>query len=226
MAHDEITISAVAVLKLDWQAVEGRWQQVGNRFRIARGNGEVDLGSICLPHHQTPHEMITEFLAVERGDIEALLHYLNATGVWDVEVTEPTIESLWEVQDKLRAIVTRKKWGYTPEVLLEEELGDESSLRVRLLSPERRHPGRIEISVSDTRTALFTAAWVEWTGGIRRAYCARRDCPDHRPGLVPFELTRPDKRYCSQYCAHLESLRQSRALARQHRGRRHGKAQA
>lgn len=61
------------------------------------------------------------------------------------------------------------------------------------------------IEATDAVSAILTTIEVDHLRGAKFGACARPDCPKF------FEITSHHKRkYCSQYCAHLESLRRMR----------------
>jgi hypothetical protein len=65
----------------------------------------------------------------------------------------------------------------------------------------------------DVVTAILISIYLDHLRGARFRFCARPDC------RMPFEIeTRHARRYCREYCAHLESLRRMRR--RQKRERR------
>ena len=211
------TVALAAHLRLQ-RTVKLGWDFDGRRLRWKKPSpGELDLGEVHYDLEDDPSALLSRFLAIERGDMPALFEFLQQTGIWDCDKEEHRPEDIWREQDRLRAIVTRKKLdNEPPDELLSDGLESVGRLQTLFLVPNRREPSLIEIFGHDTKTALYIAVWLEWATGVKRAYCARPDCPEHRPGRAPYELTRADKRYCSQYCAHLESLRSTRA-ARQRR---------
>jgi hypothetical protein len=59
--------------------------------------------------------------------------------------------------------------------------------------------------VRDAVSAIIASIYVDHLRGLKFRFCARPDC------RKPFEVTSRHKRkYCQQYCAHLESLRRKR----------------
>ncbi len=77
----------------------------------------------------------------------------------------------------------------------------ESRLRIRL-SWQRRSA---VIWVTEAVSAILATIHIDHLRGLRFRFCARRDC------RRPFEITsRHRRKYCQQYCAHLESLRRMR----------------
>jgi hypothetical protein len=61
------------------------------------------------------------------------------------------------------------------------------------------------IGVSDAVSAILASIYIDHLRGLHFRFCARPDC------RRPFEITsRHKKKYCEQYCGHLESLRRMR----------------
>ena len=61
------------------------------------------------------------------------------------------------------------------------------------------------IRVVDAVSAILASIYIDHLRGLRLRFCARPDC------RKPFEITSRHKRkYCEQYCAHLEALRRMR----------------
>ncbi len=84
---------------------------------------------------------------------------------------------------------------------MEVELSGKSRLRIRL-SWQRRSA---VIWVAEAVSAILVTIYIDHLRGLRFRFCARRDC------RRPFEITsRHRRKYCQQYCAHLESLRRMR----------------
>lgn len=77
------------------------------------------------------------------------------------------------------------------------------------------------IETSDVVSAILSTIEIDHLRGAKFGVCARRDCPQF------FEITsRHSRKYCSQYCAHLESVRRTRKRQKQERRKSHGKTKA
>ena len=86
-------------------------------------------------------------------------------------------------------------------IAMEVKVCLETRLHIRL-SWERRSA---VIRVLEAVSAILVTIYIDHLRGLRFRFCARRDC------RRPFEITSRHKRkYCQQYCAHLESLRRMR----------------
>ena len=87
----------------------------------------------------------------------------------------------------------------------EVKLAVDTRLRIRL-SWQRRSA---IIWVSEAVSAILVTIYIDHLRGLRFRFCARRDCRG------AFEVTsRHRRKYCQQYCAHLESLRRMRKRQR------------
>jgi hypothetical protein len=159
------------------------------------------------------------------NDTGEVLAFLNKTGEWEAGATSLWPANLQQEQAEIAAIMLGKKWSSARLQSVLDDLEsppygppDEPPERERppiyidrIHVPGGRRPGGLEIVVYHTRSALYLTLWLQRVRGEKFRYCKRSDCPDHAVGKTPFPVTRPDKVYCSQYCAYLESLRRKRA---------------
>ncbi|SRR6266496_754644 len=84
---------------------------------------------------------------------------------------------------------------------MDVEVSMKSRLRIRLSWPRRS----AVIWVAEAVSAILLTIYIDHLRGLRFRFCARRDC------RRPFEIrSRHKRKYCQQYCAHLESLRRMR----------------
>lgn len=75
-----------------------------------------------------------------------------------------------------------------------------------------RSGSQAHVLVSDTFPSILATVQFKLAQGARFRTCARKDC------RLPFEVTsRHARRFCSQYCAHITSLRQRRRSERKAR---------
>lgn len=181
--------------------------------------------------------MRDEFLRLERST-GALLVFLNRYGMWDAQQTSPklrlaeyredwqkwlepeivTPDEIWYVQD-LREPAGKKtgrreesetrlhmqdviKWGLTCGAARWFNSGYS---RAGLRGPRPSFP-HFCISAETCREMLWITVTVDYLRGTKFRTCARPDC------ALPFEIQSKHRRnYCTQYCAHLESVRRNRA---------------
>ena len=213
MAHADIITIAV---KWQMERASIKWRARGAHLENESvPTGEISLGHVVEDSGRTPTDLRDQFLSVEQSDgAEALAKFLNETGDWDGETTSLSADYFWQEQEVVRAIMTSRKFkGHSPADLLREALGD---IDVRLDNvdiPERGAPTML-MSIRDTRSAIYLSLWSDKARNAKYRFCARRDCPEHRAGTVPFEVQRRDQVYCQQYCAHVASQRQKRTEER------------
>jgi hypothetical protein len=163
------------------------------------------------------------FLQIQQEDVADLLKFLNRTGVWERGRRRVPLAEFWKDQETIRYLLTdRKPEKFTEskrsiQTIFERELV--KALYVQSVYHQRwlPLPPTIELAVSGTRGTLYLSVWQDLARKARFRYCAREDCPDYGPLKSPFEVTRPDKVYCGQYCAHLVSLRNQRARKKRKR---------
>jgi len=136
-----------------------------------------------------PWTMREEFLHTE-PDTKSILHFLNRWGTWDHKGYLRVSEFLAFQQ------LVRGALPYTPEQWFKKSHNDPFDRLVR----QAKYP-YFAIHTSGCREAILATITVNKLRGTRFTKCAREDCPN------PFEITRPDRTYCCQYCAHLESTR-------------------
>ena len=173
------------------------WELKGHVFKPMRPKrDEVDLGWGTFDSDVNPSELLTDFLKIPRNDNAAMLEFLNATGAWE-EWDEPVnAYYLWNKQDAVRSIVSERTSDSLATNLLEEEL---DGLRVPTqfeVSNKYKMAG-LTVELPSTWSTILFACWSERARGITRRNCARYDCADFGAGRAMFEITRPDKRYCS-----------------------------
>jgi hypothetical protein len=214
------------------------------------------IAPILYPSNADWDELCKEFVSLDMKDTAEVLAFLNKTGEWAQGATSLWPANLQQEQAEIAGIMVeeekkkkkkKKKWGstrrdellqsvlddfYSPNYGPEDEPPDESGWERapiyidHIQVPGRKRPGGLEIGVGDTRSALYLTLWLQKVRDAKFRYCKRGDCPVHAPGKKPFSVSRSDQVYCSQYCAHLESLRKKRAELpgrRQRNQRRKGK---
>jgi hypothetical protein len=77
------------------------------------------------------------------------------------------------------------------------------------------------LQASDVVSAIFATIEIDHLRGAKFGVCARTDCPKF------FEITsRHSRKYCSQYCAHLESVRRTRGRQRKKRAKSRKRSRA
>jgi hypothetical protein len=146
-----------------------------------------------------PWAMRDAFLRVPHEKTNVLA-FLNQWGSWD------TKEYL-RLQDFTRFQKTVRRWLVSPPERWFEEFGEEADRSILGLFPDEKskYP-YFWAGTHRCRDAILTTITFDKFRGIKFANCARPDCPN-----PPYEITSKHGRmYCSQYCAHLESVRRKR----------------
>jgi hypothetical protein len=163
-----------------------------------------------LHKERDPWQMRDEFLRLKRDD-EALLDFVNKWGEWDSEVLFPiggqTIarkidhycprfilpDRVWKMQDFYRsALRTPAEEWLTRFAML-------GGLKKRSTFPY------LAANSASCRTAIETTITIDLLKKVRFRACARPDCDN------VFSLdSRHKRKYCQQYCGHLESVRKQR----------------
>jgi hypothetical protein len=68
----------------------------------------------------------------------------------------------------------------------------------------------LRVLAPDVITAMLASVYVDAWQGLRYGICGRQDC------LTPFLIkTKRERSYCTNYCAHLEGMRRTRAEAKE-----------
>lgn len=165
-------------------------------------------------------ELRARFFALPATN-DALLTFLNETGIWSnsgrtVEHTSTRhisefpyrtegVSEIWEYRATLRHALLNKK-------AFRETYGtNDFEFPIGFRLTERAVEGIIE--AYDTSQALLASVYIDVARGIRFKMCARKDCEK----LFPLE-SRHKRKFCSQECGHLASVRRGRARKRKENG--------
>jgi hypothetical protein len=199
-------------------------------FSFGPGEWQIDSGHARLmsqpklgqPQAYDLWELRESFLEIERGNEAAALKFLNRTGFWKAHSNSFLIDDFWNDQQAIRFLLTGKpnksfaKYSPKPFEFLQVALLESLHFHGIWMWDQAKIPPTLELEGVGTRGALFVSVWLDLARKARFRYCARHDCPEHKPTQGPFEPNRMDQIYCSQYCAHVESQRRKRA-ERKHR---------
>jgi hypothetical protein len=166
---------------------------------------------------QDPWVMRDEFFHLREGDNRALLGWLNKWGQWD-EWQEP--ETFFELEparlwDKRKLFMNALPGKQKLRAWL-SDVSNRFEFTELQLQPD--YPPYL-MSISDCNQAIRTTITIDLLNRGEFRHCARPDC--HAPYAVESEHPR---KYCSQYCGHLENLRSKRRDARRQKAARQGKA--
>jgi hypothetical protein len=193
----------------------GEWQMKAGRARLVSKPklGEPQMYDL---------ELRERFLAIEKGNEVAVLGFLNLTGFWEGQSESFLVEDLWNDQQAIRFLLTGepnesfRKHSPKPFEILQLTLLESLQFHGIWMWELAKIPPTLELAGIGAKGALFVSVWLDLARKARFRYCARPDCPEHKPIQSPFEAGRTDQIYCSQYCAHVESQRRKRA-ERKHR---------
>ena len=204
-------------LEFELNEVSGEWRLEGESLHWQEQPDSIG----AWPRNEGATELRRQFLSIERDDVEALLNFLNRTGLWDKYRKEYPLYEFWQEQDTIRILLTGRTLDYWLQSAIERFF---RNFLDELVPDQFEFQGKKPVMtyiLAETQAALFLSAWLDFARGARFRFCARSDCPTHRKDTVPFELTsRRRRRYCSQYCAHLESMRRNRAQTKTKKGRK------
>jgi hypothetical protein len=167
-------------------------------------------------------ELVRQFLSVKTGDEHGILSFLLAHGRFraprgsqtskDVEVEKVPGELVLEtislqefaaIQDYVR----RTLLNGNPTLPTPWEAKDIQKYEVAFAGT--RSGTQAHVRVYETFPSIFATVQFKLAQGARFRRCYRKDC------RLPFEVTsRHPRRFCTQYCAHITSLRQRRKAER------------
>jgi hypothetical protein len=167
-----------------------------------------------------------------------LIEFLNRVGIWDqpsgldkresgvavldtghVVYDQPSrdLSFFWETQMHLEGLMDDKS-SFLRDVYLRAKRPRNSGEAIRFADREdvfalnfdweRRAP-RPSITTVCFWSAVLLSLQIDLVKGTRFRTCSRPDCG------IPYPITnRHERKYCSQYCGHLESLRRKRGTRR------------
>lgn len=183
-------------------------------------NGE-DPGDLLIPtaeqgqvkiRHADAWEAREEFFRLQRGDTKKLLTFFNKWGQWVSDSTDEGVaaEEVWQICDRFRRAVR----GPLTEWLTDQSV---NASPLALFMPRAEYP-HFFFATTSCALALHTTITLDLLRGIKFRPCAREDCP------VVFSVDSDHKRkFCTQYCGHLVSLRKQRRKAKTAIRRKHAK---
>jgi hypothetical protein len=222
----------IGSVKLYWQTVQDKGMTlfVGNWFSgVTLEN--IDLGD--------GWELVRRYLSVKPTDKESVLEFLKECGEFKApegSIKSPTVETvprrIWDlpVMDRHGKPVPK------PQVRISESFSPQEFAMIqdyvrrmvitRNLTLPTPWPGRqawpyeiafgrsrsgsrAHVLVTGTYRSILATVQFKLAQGAKFRICSRKDC------RLPFEITsRHTRRFCTQYCAHITSLRQRRKVER------------
>jgi hypothetical protein len=190
--------------------------------KIERAGRRPDLATICrgcsveiLVRDDTQHrkmragrrlgkvqdawEMRREFFRLKQ-DTHELLEFLNKWGEWDIEGANRFSSTIWRERDLLRKSLLGAPWFGNPR----SGLFGSARSGLPFGEPLSKYPYYL-LQPKCCEDALRTTVSLDLLQRVKFSVCARRDC------RAPFAIESQHKRkFCCQYCAHLESVRKQR----------------
>lgn len=225
----------VASVKLYWQTVQssGTTLFAGSWFSgVTMEN--IDLGD--------GWELVRRYLSVKPTDEESILEFLSEHGRFDApegSITSPSVE---KIPRRLSSLPITNRDGESiqnakrKQIVLESFSAQEFAMiqdYVRRMLIARNptlptpwpvkhanwpyeiafggsHSGsRAHVRVRGTYRSILATVQFKLAQGAKFRICARKDC------RLPFEITsHHTRRFCTQYCAHITSLRHRRKVER------------
>jgi hypothetical protein len=165
-----------------------------------------------------PWELRDEFLAVEHNS-GAVLDFVNRN-YWEGSPFH-TVEDFWRWQTLIRKAILN---SYTQWAKMEAEFGYKmisrllTALDINVKWNGKQLSGTVEVHTP--MQAILATLYLDKIAKVRFAVCARPDC-DRIYGIK----TRHKRKYCRQYCAHLEDVRRDRRQQKIKRIARKGEIQ-
>ena len=225
MAHNRGTLLRIPIqfhmhsVALNWQSV-----QKGEQTLIA---GPWFWGQMKNVSIGDGWQLVRDFLGVDSEDAQSVLEFVNQYGKLSmpnslsilpmpnskVALPKPLPnESVFEcfslrhfatLQDYLRRmLITADPTLPTPWATASSDFRPYEIVFARDTYGSRAH-----VRVSSVFASMLATVQFKLTQGAKFRICSRKDCH------LPFEVTSLHKRrFCTQYCAHITSLRQRRRL--------------
>jgi len=196
--------------RLVFSGVAAKWR-IETHNCVAFVVATVDTESPTPGEHDV-WKLRAKFFALSETN-DALLAFLNETGAWSngEQVSWPQsirhihefpfrvkqVSAIWEYRNRLRRALLNKA------AFRESFEAKNSEFPVKFKLTATTVEGIIE--AFDTAQALLASVLIDAARGIRFKMCARKDCDE----LFPIE-SRHKRKFCSQYCGHLVSMRRER----------------
>jgi len=162
-------------------------------------------------------ELVRRYLKLRVDDEESILEFLRAHGLFEVPRATPirmgssssrlvfetfSLQRFAMIQDYVRRMLLTGN-----PTLLAPWHGRVGTPEYSILFTETRSGSQAVVKVHGILPSILATVQFKLAQGSTFRTCARRDCH------LPFEVTsRHKRRFCTQYCAHITSLRQRRKL--------------
>ncbi len=204
--------------RLDWRIVH----QDGATLFVGSGQSGASLPNIDLGD---AWDLVRQYLSVRAQDEQAVLRFLAAHGGFktpegstttgrvkkmeaslrsdqlEVVLDFFTIQDFATIQDYVRRMLIARN----PTLPTPWPRG--SAQRYEIAFADDRSGSKAHVLVRGVFPSILAIVQFKLVQGANFRVCARKDC------RLPFEITsRHNRRFCTQYCAHITSLRQRRKL--------------
>jgi hypothetical protein len=160
--------------------------------------------SILRKHSQQADawQLRDEFLRLNVDDSEATLSFLKKWGRWRALPNSVDPTQIGELQRRVRQALTS-----SPEQWFASNWASPPTPQAR----SKTFP-YFTIRTDSCHEAICMTTTIDLLRQLKFKSCARPDC------ALPFRVeSKHERRYCTQYCAHLESVRRSRNAAAERR---------
>jgi hypothetical protein len=157
-----------------------------------------------------------EFFHLKEGDTKALLRFFNKWGLWhepsgdlDEELDKAvSVQEVWQIRERFRRAVM----GSITEWLTDKSVNVSP---LAMFQPRSEYP-HFFLKATGCGLAMHNTITLDLLRKVKFRPCARKDC------LAPFKIeSEHDRKYCTQYCGHLESVRKNRRDAKKAKRRKH-----
>lgn len=153
-------------------------------------------------------------------EISALSDFLSTYGTWSVGSTRNiTLDNPQSTPAQSNISVVEPELFWRQQRELRQAMGKSASSWISRNQPKLQLSSRDEFphffhEDSTCLEAITNSFTVDFMRGVRIMCCQRADCQNI------FEASHKGKRFCSQYCGHLTSVRRNRAAAKKGRTRK------
>jgi hypothetical protein len=146
-----------------------------------------------------------EFFHLQHGDAKSLLDFFNRWGLWHVPTGDfeidldngVSVREFWEIRERFQRAVM----GPVTEWLMDDSVNI-SPLAV--FQPREKYP-YFNLKANCSSLAIQNTITLDLLRKVKFKICKRQDC------RAPFPIeSEHERKFCHQYCGHLESLRKKR----------------
>jgi hypothetical protein len=195
----------VVPIRIDFWNFPGEWSLNKGRLRF-RYSEALQANRKRL----NPWKVREELLSLPETP-EAALRFLNATGAFHNLQGFDSLEDFWAWKHLLRSLLKSppRRWASLTADRGQNKLTIIESRRFQSRLDWQAHPPVISLFAWLTLPAVLGTIHLDHLRKAKIRFCARPDCRKE------FELeTRHRRKFCSQYCAHIESVRAMRKRQR------------